>query len=100
MKLLNDKELSKITINDLEAELAAERVKSARLQVLVLELRMKCLASDVEKAKNQVCDLQRAEAQAREARSSMLQTIAKKKGLAPGWGFNPDNGEIIEGEEK
>lgn len=98
MKQLNDKELSKITNNDLEFNLAEANVRAARLEIKIIEQQMKLISYEMEKKRQNLDTLMRRESQARDQRADMLKTIAKKKGLSPGWGFNPDSGEIIEGE--
>ena len=99
MKQLNDKELAKINLNDLDFELASEKLKSAVLETKILELQSRLLAHEMEKKKNQVAELRKIEAEKREIKQDFLKTIAKKKDLAPGWGFNPDNGQIVEGDD-
>lgn len=96
MKSLNEKELLYIDKIDLQEKLAKEKLISCILEVKNLELSIKNLSLNLAAKKNDLETLRNAETQARMVRSDTLKTIAKKKNLKEGWGYNPDTGEIIE----
>ena len=98
-KKLNDKELHRINELDAAVELAKEKLKSTILETKIIEMQTRILAFEMEKKKAHLEILRKEESNNKEVRADFLKQIAKKKGLPNGWGFNPDSGEIIEGEQ-
>lgn len=96
MKSLNDKELSRISLDDLAVQLASEKLKVCLYRIKNLELSQKILSLELTAEKNQLEVYKSSEASAKIARAENMKILAKKKNLKEGWGFNPDSGEIIE----
>jgi hypothetical protein len=98
MKKLTDKELAQIEKDDLLAKLAAERAICCALRIKNMELSQKVISLEIMDLKNKLESLRADETQAKIIRADNLKTLAKKKSLKEGWGFNPDTGEIVENE--
>lgn len=96
MKTLNDKELNRINLDDLQVQIATEKLSTCALKIRNLELSQKVISLEIAELKNKLETLRHAESQAKISRAENLKLLAKKKNLKEGWGFNPDTGEIVE----
>jgi hypothetical protein len=96
MKKLSDLELSRINIDEMGLLLAQEQLKVSLLKCKNLELTIKVISHELANEKNSLESARSAEGLARTVKQNNLKTIAKKKLLKEGWGFNPDSGEIVE----
>jgi hypothetical protein len=95
-KKLTERELSKLNADESSHKLAESTAAIAGLELLVLELRQKLLSLDIAAKRNHLAECKNTAAQCKIVVADNLKTIAKKKDLKPGWGYNPDSGEIIE----
>ena len=95
-KKLTEKELSKLNVDESAHKLAEAAATIAALELLVLELRQRLLSSDIASKRNHLVECKNTAASCKIVVVDNLKTIAKKKDLKPGWGYNPDSGEIIE----
>lgn len=98
MKVLSEVDLKSIEANDLNYLLATEKANALGYKIKAAELQMKVMSLEIEKLRQGLEGLKRDADRAKEAKQETLKRIAKKRRLAPGWGFNPDTGEIIEGD--
>lgn len=93
---LSERELSQITEDDLKEKIAERDVAISAYKVMVMELKLKNLTLELSAEKNSLVSLRTELGQVKLVRANNLKTIAKKKGLKDGWGYNPDTGEIVE----
>jgi hypothetical protein len=96
MKTIDDKELARLAKNDLEVQLATEKLRVSAFKIKNMELTQKVISLEMAAEKTNLEVLRGIEAAAKIVRADELKIIAKKKKLKEGWGYNPDSGEIVE----
>lgn len=95
-KKLTEKELTKIQADETALKIAELTATNANLELIILELKQRLLSSDIAAKRSLVLEYKNAAASCKIVVADNLKTIAKKKDLKAGWGYNPDSGEIIE----
>ena len=95
-KKLTERELSKLNADESAHKIAEQAAIISGLELRILELHQKLLSSEIISKRNHLVDCKNAASQCKIIVADNLKTIAKKKDLKPGWGYNPDSGEIIE----
>lgn len=96
MKTLNDKELSRIKLDDLNVQIVEELVKNSILKIKNMEFQQRILSLEMLQEKNNLESARLKLTSVKMERAENLKLLAKKKNLKEGWGFNPDSGEIVE----
>lgn len=96
MKTLNDRELAEINRLDMAEELARDKIKISEQAVIILTLKQRLLAAEIEKSGDKLSELRVKESACKDARKSFLVTMQKKHKLKDGWGFDPTSGALKE----
>lgn len=98
MKSLTDLELSEIKALEMSHKLDLEKIKVARLEAKVFEHQQTIIIQRIADKKNEAESLRLSSERSKLELREKIKLIEKKKRLAPGWGFNPETGEITQGE--
>lgn len=99
-KVLSNLELMQLKIDELENNLARAEIAVEQKQLETLLLKQKLMGSEIGLVQSRVKNLMDVQAGKLEQKRANIKLLEKKLNLAPGWGFDPDSGEIKEGSDE